>query len=164
MLFRMLLGASAAAVAAAGGQINIAWKDCGDADTHGKTTSLEPSTATLGEKTSIVGKGSVDEDISGGSFELTVSVPILGKLLDHTGDICTAESISLPLSLGTLDWKGMSCPVSAGAVEIDMDMTLSSSIPSSAAKTTVNLSGKSTSGDKLLCVQLQTTAAAEENG
>lgn len=63
--------ATADHVASEGGVIKLDWKDCGDSSTHGHITSLEPSTLTIGTKTSIAGKGSVDEAIKGATYEVT---------------------------------------------------------------------------------------------
>merc|ERR1719183_2392212 len=52
--------------------------------------------------------------------------------------------------------KGFKCPLSAGAAELDLDLTLSSSIPAKLARVTIDLTAKASSGDKALCVQIKT--------
>merc|ERR1712176_375398 len=52
--------------------------------------------------------------------------------------------------------KGFKCPISAGAAELDLDLTLSSSIPAKLARVTIELTAQSSSGDKALCVQIKT--------
>jgi len=55
--------------------------------------------------------------------------------------------------------KGFNCPISAGDVEIDLDLTLSSNIPASLARVTIDLTATTSSGDKALCVQVKTAPA-----
>ena len=57
-----------------GGTLKISWTDCGDASTHGKVSDVEPSTLTLGQKTTITGSGTMDEDVPGGAFDITVDL------------------------------------------------------------------------------------------
>lgn len=151
--------ASLPVVAAASGTLGLTWKDCGDA-THGHTTALSPDSITLGQKTTITGSGSIDEAVSGGTYNVKVSAGGF-TLINHSGDICKPDTIKLPLGTGELDWKGMSCPVSAGALSVAMDATLSSYIPSSMAKTTIELTGTGSNGDDLLCLSLNTAPKSE---
>jgi len=75
-------------------------------------------------------------------------------IFSHTGDACKPEKIKLPAGAGEIDMKG--CPISAGAAELDLDLTLSSSIPAKLARVTIELTAQSSSGDKALCVQIKT--------
>merc|ERR1711862_807613 len=52
--------------------------------------------------------------------------------------------------------KGFKCPLSAGAAELDLDLTLSQSIPAKLARVTIELTAQSSNGDKALCVQIKT--------
>ena len=58
------------AVASGGGTIKLDWSDCGDSSTHGHITSLAPTSVNLGTKTSLVGKGKVDEAIPAASYKV----------------------------------------------------------------------------------------------
>jgi len=153
-----LLGAAAAS---GGGSVKLAWSDCGDSSTHGHITSLSPDTLTLGAKTSLAGKGQVDEAVKGATYK--VAAKALGiPVFSHTGDACKPETIKLPAGAGEIDMKGFSCPISAGAVELDLDVTLSAAIPSSLARVTIDLTATASSGDKALCVQIKTSPAATD--
>ncbi len=144
----------------AGGSIKLAWSDCGDSSTHGHITSLEPTTAALGTKTSLVGKGNVDEAISGATYKVVAKA--LGiTVFSHSGDACKPDTIKLPAGAGEIDMKGFKCPISAGNVELDLDLTLSSKIPASIARVTIDLTAQASSGDKALCVQIKTSPAEE---
>jgi len=68
---------SAAADSTTGGTLAITWEDCGDTSTHGKVTDLEPKSITIGQPGTMTGTGTVDEDVSGGTFEIDVTASIL---------------------------------------------------------------------------------------
>jgi len=145
-------------VALEGGVIKLVWSDCGDKKTHGHITSLEPATLTIGSKTSITGKGSVDETIQGATYEVTAKafgIPIFS----HKGDACKPDTINLPAGSGTISLKGFACPMSKGNVELDLDVTLASTIPAKLARTTIVLKATGGTGDKTLCVQIKTSPA-----
>lgn len=144
-----------------GGMIKLAWSDCADSSTHGHITSLEPTTVVLGSKTSLSGKGKVDEAIPGATYK--VDAKALGiTVFSHTGDACKPDTITLPEGAGTINMKGLKCPISAGDVELDLDLTLSSKIPAGLARVTIDLTAAASSGDKALCVQIK-TSPDEEN-
>lgn len=46
-----------------------------------------------------------------------------------------------------------------GSVELDLDLTLSSSIPAKLARTTIELTAQSDTGDKALCAKIKTSPA-----
>merc|ERR1712050_101430 len=146
------------AVTSEGGSLKLSWSDCGDSATHGHITSLSPDTVTLGSKTTIAGKGNVDEAIQGASYKIAAKAGII-PVFSHSGDACKADTIKLPLGLGEIDFKGFSCPISSGAVELDLDLTLSASIPSSMAKLDISLTAAASNGDKALCVDIKTSPA-----
>merc|ERR1712070_1060509 len=143
-----------------GGAIKLDWSDCGDSSTHGHITSLSPTSVTLGSKTSLVGKGSVDEKIQAATYKVVAKEgPI--PIFSHSGDACKPETIKLPMGTGEIDMKGFSCPMSPGSVELDLDLSLSSSIPAKLARTTIELTAQSDTGDKALCAKIKTSPAAE---
>ena len=154
-----LLAVASAEPMVAGGTLKLTWSDCGGV--HGKATSIQPAALTLGTPTNIIGKGAVDEAVSGGGFEISVKAGII-PLVDHKGDLCKADAISLPGGIGSIQWKGLPCPLAAGPIEVDMTVTLSANIPASLASTTIKLTGTGINGDSLLCVQLNTAPEAEE--
>jgi cathepsin L len=143
------------AAALGGGTIKLTWSDCADSSTHGHITSLSPTSVTLGTKTSLSGKGSVDEAIQGVTYKVVAKA--LGiTVFSHTGDACKPDTIKLPGGTGEIDMKGFKCPISAGNMELDLDLTMSSSIPSSLARATIDLTATTSSGDKALCVKITT--------
>jgi len=122
----------------------------------GKITSLSPDSITLGQTTSITGHGNLNKDESGGNYTLTLSA--LGhQLISHTGDVCKPDTIQLPLGTGSLDWKGLACPLSTGPNTLNIDALLSAALSPMLDSTTIHLTAVSTSGDKLFCVDIQTS-------
>merc|ERR1712232_1285261 len=98
----------------------------------------------------------VDEDIQGATYEVTAKA--LGiTVFTHSGDACKPETIKLPAGAGEIDMKGFKCPISPGAVELDLDVTLSAAIPSSLARVTIDITATASSGDKALCVEVKTS-------
>merc|ERR1712203_479329 len=110
----------------------------------------------LGQETDITGTGTVDEDVTGGSF--VAKVTAAGVVHDTlTGDICAAKTFQikvLGIKVGTVVWKGMACPIAAGAASVPMQVTLASALPASLATTNVALTASPTGGDKLVCLDV----------
>merc|ERR1712228_81388 len=80
-------------------------------------------------------------------------------VFSHKGDACKAETIKLPAGAGEIDMKGFACPLSKGDVELDLDIKLASTIPAKLARTTIDLKATTSTGDKVLCVQIKTAPA-----
>merc|ERR1712232_446944 len=102
----------------------------------------------------------VDEDIQGATYEVTAKA--LGiTVFSHKGDACKPETIKLPAGAGEIDMKGFTCPLNKGPAELDLDITLASTIPAKLARTTIDLKATAASGDRTLCVQIKTAPAAK---
>merc|ERR1712232_430528 len=115
-----------------GGTLKLTWNDCGDSSTHAKVTGLSPDTITMGQTNTVTGTGTVDEQVTGGSFAINVKAgPITQK---YTGDICAAKVFKMPLGLGSVKWDGMTCPLAKGSTSVKMDIQLSAAIPTGMAK------------------------------
>jgi len=140
-----------------GGTLDLNWKDCGDSTYHAKITSLSPSQLTLGQNTHITGSGKLDKAESGGSGAIKVKAGPISQNYDL--DLCSGKTINLPLGLGSVVWAGLTCPVAPGTVSVGVDIKLSSAIPAGFAKATVDITGASTTGDKLLCMEIVTSPA-----
>jgi len=108
-----------------------------------------------GSKTSLSGKGKIDEAIAAATYKVVAKEGFI-PIFSHTGDACKEETIKLPAGAGEIDMKGFKCPLSPGNAELDLDLTLSSKIPSKLARITIELTAKTSSGDKALCVQIKT--------
>merc|ERR1712048_1523234 len=55
-----------------------------------------------------------------------------GIINDWKGDVCTAASFdvkALGIKVGTVSWKGLACPLAAGAATAPLSVSLSSALP-----------------------------------
>jgi len=152
--------AGALVAAAQATDLKLAWSDCGDADTHTKITSFTPATLTLGQKTTMAGSGTIDEDVSDATFDLEMT-GALGKLLSCTGPATVSKTCNLPLGTGTLTFEAMSFPIKAGPSVVKVDIQLGASLPSALAKTTTITKSTATNGDKLFCMKIDSSPATD---
>jgi hypothetical protein len=154
----LALGTASAESFVQGGTLSLNWKDCGDSSTKGKVSGLAPTSLTLGQKTRVTGSGSVTEDVSAGKVTIKAKASIISKT--YSGDVCKAQTFTLPLGVGSITYDGVKCPIAAGAVSVPVDVLLSSALPSSLAKAEITISATSASGDKLLCMAITTAPVA----
>merc|ERR1711959_254538 len=138
-----------------GGTLKLAYQDWGAS--HGKVAGLSPNTLTLGQKTTVTGSGNVDEEVTDGTFQMTVKASILTKTC--TGNICQPSTCPLPAGVGSITWNGMKCPLAKGDVTVGTDVMLSGALPPWAARATIGIKGKASNGDDLLCMTLSTAPA-----
>merc|ERR1712087_1071354 len=128
-----------------GGTLNLNWEDCGDSTYHAKITNLAPSQLTLGQNTHITGSGTLDKAESAGSGAIKVKAGPISE--NYELDLCSGKTINLQLGLGSVVWAGLTCPVAPGTVSVGVD-----------------IKGTSTTGDKLLCMEIVTTPALAVQG
>ena len=151
----LLLFAGGSTAGSPGKTLTVTWSNCGSP--KGTVKTLTPAVVTIGEKTTFHGAGAFTEDIAEGGYHTTIKstavVPI--TILDHKGDLCKAETVKLPFGIGQLGWSGLNCPMKAGPLALDIDLTLSSSLPSWAGKTTTRVEATNPAGDQLLCIELK---------
>lgn len=141
------------------GAVALDWSACGNpAQIHGTVTSMEPTTLELGQETTLVVKGKLDESVQGGKYTVKAKVGWF-SVFSHSGDVCTPEVIRLPFGLGQIKWDGMSCPVSQGPMSVSLQVSLSGSIPSWLAHGTITFEATSTSGDEVACLKITTAPA-----
>merc|ERR1712151_565021 len=137
--------------AATGGKLALTWEDCGDASTHGKTETLEPSEIVIGQDTQIVGTGTTDKAISSGSFSMKLTAS-MGIKETYTGEICEAKEFKMPLGIGTVSWAGMSCPVAVGPSTVKVGVHMASILPAALAKADLSLTAQDQDGEAAVCV------------
>jgi len=155
----LVAGALSATVSAT--DLKLSWEDCGDATTHVKIQSFSPSTITLGQSSTMVGTGSLDEDVAGATFQLDMT-GVIGKLLSCSGDAATSKACNLPFGVGQLTFDAMSFPIKKGQSEVKVDIKLSEHLPASLAKTTTVCQASTKSGDKLFCIKITSAPASDQ--
>ena len=136
--------------------ISATWSDCTSSNAEGSVSNVifSPNPPVYGGNTTIIGMGSVKEDVNDGSWELKVYDGII-KVLDDTGDICQNDVENLPLNAGALYYNAVDCPLSPGNVNVTLVTYISDSAPSGTIKTT--LTAKDTSKNELFCVEVDMT-------
>merc|ERR1712139_338442 len=140
------------------GDLSLTWKDCGDASTKTKITGFSPTSITLGQKTTVTGKGDLSEAVDSATFDLTMTGAI-GQLLHCSGDASVSKTCSLPLGSGSLTFEGMKFPISAGAVPVNVDLDLSAALPGALTKTKTIAKATAKNGDDLFCMEIDSAPA-----
>jgi len=119
----------------------------------------------LGTPTLVTGRGFVDMKVSSGNFSLAVS---LGPkiVVAHTGDICRHHGegpiripVQVPLfgvTIGEIEWMGLDCPILPGIVNVPMRIRISSGFPRHFAYTNIRITVTSSTGQRIVCVHMQT--------
>merc|ERR1712196_234979 len=108
------------------------------------------TTLPIGAKTTVTGSGTVDEQVTAGAFTITAK---FGPVTEHyDGNACAPKTFNLPAGLGAITWDGLKCPVAKGKVSVGVDVKLSSSIPSSLAKGTIEIKAVGASKESLICM------------
>jgi len=156
---KSVMFASTVAVASAGGSLSVTWEDCGTSTTHGKTLDVQPTAITLGEDTAMTGSGTVDKDVSGGTY--TIEAKAGGGLIHQTysGNNCEAKTFNLPLGVGSVSWDGLDCPTPAGDQTIGFHVKLAAALPASMATATIAMKAVDQDSEDLICVNVKTAAS-----
>merc|ERR1719213_621965 len=137
--------------AAAGGKLAVTWQDCGDDATHGKITDLQPSEITIGEDGTLTGTGTIDEELTDGSFTIKMTAS-LGISETYTGKACEAKTFKLPLNIGTVTWGGLDCPVAAGTLTQKVGFTTASVVPATLVKADIVATAVDQNNEKAACI------------
>merc|ERR1712139_290466 len=144
-----------------GKELALTWNDCGGASAKTKITGFSPTSIALGQKTKMVGKGDLSEEVTGATFDLTMTGAI-GRLPHCSGDASVSKTCSLPLGTGSLTFEAMKFPIAPGKVPVNVDINLSSSLPTALAKTKVITKATAKNGDELFCIEIDSASASSE--
>jgi len=136
----------------------LAIEDCGDASTHGHVSGISPSSVEQGKATVVSGAGHLDTTVADGSFNINVKAAGV-TVTSCKGDICAASKCNLPAGTGSVNFHGVACPLAAGDVSLDFDVSVSRFVPSSLAHLDIEMSADGSAG-KLLCAKLTTSPGA----
>merc|ERR1711862_779598 len=139
------------------GTIAVTWSDCGDSSTHVKVTDLQPTSIETGTTAQVVGTGTLDEDITGGTFSAVVKAAGV-TIVSCSGDASADIVCKLPLGVGSISVKALPFPMSAGSTSITAEVKTISLIPAKLAVTTSHVEAVTDTGDKLACLDLNTNA------
>merc|ERR1719247_1882424 len=141
-------------------QLSLTWKDCGDSSTKAKITGFTPSSIPLGQTTTLTGTGDLSEEVSGATFDVTMTGSI-GQLLHCTGDASASKTCHLPLNVGSLTFNAMKFPIAAGKVPVSVDLSLSSLLPATLATTKTVAKATAQNGAPLFCMEIDSAPEME---
>jgi hypothetical protein len=149
------------------GNLAVSFHDCGDASTDAVVKDVIPKTIVAGSTTTITGSGTLKRDITGATYSMTMT-GILSTVLvkDCSGDAGKAQTCDIiaPLlgKVGSLAYQPVTFPIKAGDVTgiPKVAVTLKAGLPASLETTTTTLKVTASNGDKAICVQIMTKAAA----
>merc|ERR1712147_537048 len=136
-----------------GKELALTWNDCGGSSAKTKITGFSPTSIALGQKTKMVGKGDLSEEVAGATFDLTMTGAI-GRLLHCSGDASASKTCHLPLNVGSLTFDALSFPIPAGKVPVSVDLSLSSLLPAALATTKTVAKATASNGASLFCMEI----------
>merc|ERR1719443_226628 len=110
----------------------------------------------------MTGKGDLSEEVTGANFDLTMTGS-LGQLLHCAGDASVSKTCNLPLGTGSLTFEAMNFPIATGSVPVNVDISLSSTLPVALAKTKTITKATGKNGDDLFCIEIDSAKANEES-
>merc|ERR1719378_703146 len=110
----------------------------------------------------MTGTGALSEDVASASFDLEMTGAI-GKLVSCQGDASVAKTCSLPLGTGSLTFDAMTFPLKAGSTDVNVDISLSSAVPTSLQTTTTRTTAAAANGDKLFCIEIKSAPGLSAN-
>lgn len=152
--FSLLAVADAATLA-------VTWEDCGSQ--HSKITDLQPTTIKTGGTTTLMGTGTVDEDVTSAQFSATIKADG-AQVASCSGDGTADIVCKLPLGLGDITVKQVPFPLKAGDVGIAVDVKTSALIPASLANVDTHIDATDQNGESVICMDVHTTKAKYPRG
>merc|ERR1719172_81921 len=109
----------------------------------------------------MTGTGQLSEEVTAASFDLTMS-GALGTLLHCSGDASVSKTCSLPLNTGSLTFDAMKFPILAGKSAVNVDISLSSALPSTLTKTKTITKATAKNGDDIFCMEVDSASASSQ--
>jgi len=146
--------------AASAAELKLTWSDCGDSSTHLKITGFTPATASTDATTHMVGTGTVDEDVTGATFDLELKTAV--STVSCKGDAGVSKTCDLPLGTGSVTFNALTFPINPGTTTVAVDLKLGS-LPAILLNTATKVAATAANGHKFFCVEIKTAPATEAN-
>lgn len=135
------------------GSLAVTWEDCGG--THATVTGLAPLSVPTGTTATLMGTGTIDEDVTSAHF--TAKVTAAGATLAQcSGDGTSDIECKLPLGAGVITVKALSFPLAKGTVQIPVSVKTSVLLPASLAKVDVHVEATEQNGESAICLDVHT--------
>jgi len=121
---------------------------------------LQPTTVETGTTTTLVGTGTVDEDVSSAQF--TAVAKAFGvKFASCSGDGATDILCKFPAGAGLMSIKAFTFPIPAGQVTVPVEVTTSALLPASLANVDVHIAAVDQNGEGIICLDVNIKKALE---
>jgi len=153
---RLALASAVALTTAEAGTLKLTYSDCGS--THGKVTSMSPTSFATGKTVTITGTGTLDEDVT--AVAVTATISALGtQLCKVSGDGKSDLVCKLPLGAATITVPALPLPIAKGTLSLPVLVTTSASIPPSLANVDIHLTANDQNGQSAVCLDAHTAAS-----
>jgi hypothetical protein len=152
--------AASLVLAQAGTDIPLTWNDCSDETYKTKIHTVTPDHVTTGKTTTIIGTGTLAEDILqdvkfDGKLELALD--------DCSGSASKGNTCNFPLDTGKIGFKGIDFPLKAGEVPIEVDLLIRSILPADALTATAEVKAVSASKGTMFCLEVYTQKSPDSH-
>merc|ERR1711964_697478 len=130
--------------------------DCGHGSTHAKVNALKPDSIQVPGKSTIVGSGVLDADQTSAHFTLRAHKGPF-TLLSGKGNICEDTTINFPFGTGHVTVKGLDCPVKAGDLDVEVDLSLFSDMFEDGENSLLSIhieANADDTGDQVICLNV----------
>jgi len=117
---------------------------------------LQPTSIETGVATTLVGTGTVDEEVSSAQFSAVIKA--LGvKIASCSGDGTKDITCKLPAGAGEVTVKALKYPLAAGEVAVPVEVNTSALIPASLASVDVHIEATEQKGESVICLDVHTS-------
>eukprot|EP00483_Globobulimina_turgida_P002782 UN02787 len=159
LLLVLLIGASYAAKT-----IDVTVSNCTKSTDEAVIYSLvlnPKSPEQAGQNWTVTGTGQSEDTITGGTFTAVAKVAGI-PIFRQSGDLCKPDVIQLPAGVGTIYYKGVTCPVAKGTnLVVVITTVVNTSAPDDTVKVSITAQDAS-SKNEIFCVDVVATAKGNE--
>merc|ERR1712000_356353 len=116
----------------------------------------DPDPLQLGSTGHVTASGTLDKDLTDAEYNIVVKV--LGvKVVDNTHSMCSDNSFDIKVAgvkVGHVDVTALDCPLAAGALRVDMDLSLTGVVPAGVGGATISLTAQDADAEELACMEM----------
>eukprot|EP00929_Paragymnodinium_shiwhaense_P083854 TRINITY_DN4480_c0_g2_i1.p1 TRINITY_DN4480_c0_g2~~TRINITY_DN4480_c0_g2_i1.p1 ORF type:complete len:282 (-),score=48.75 TRINITY_DN4480_c0_g2_i1:362-1120(-) len=141
---------------AAGHSLRLTWEDCGAKGyfpMEATITGFTPSSLVLGARTTLKGWGDLRSAVQGGTVDIHTKAGWISR--STQADLCSPKKDEMPMKAGSVNWRGLNCPVAPGPVTILSDIELAKRLPRMFLRATVTITASARSGTPLFCLKVK---------
>jgi len=145
------------------GTIPVSVRDCGGSRHIARIGGYSPRSVETGTTTTFRANATLSKNVAGGKLNLEAAMtgfPYSSLATVRNHNICQPKTIELRtwyLWCGTIQFRGLDCPVSSGQTSLDFELTVNSALPAGRAHMQADVSSTASSGEPLLCATIVTS-------